>query len=414
MMPGEWDFMKRVGLGLPDFGGQIPMPQMDLSRPESLLQSTRRGLGSRMFPFPEAAQMGANPKQMQDMQRQAMRMMGLGMLANTGQGPGSFGKGLTQGFEMAHGTVGGAMQRAYENAMKARQEQRAIRTEDRQDAREERMLDHQQWLEGHSLEREKVADQRYAEERNYRTEQDKLNNDYRAKLFELQKDRADQGTEARVTDRGLFEKGPDGQWKLVPGTEPTGVAGRPIPQGMANDLKTNATVIGQIDKLLPQLRTPDGKGFDQTASGAFGSRNAMIDMLTPDAISDNVKNTLNPSGTDLRATVTNLNSFIVKERNGAAVTVAEFARQRGFLPTDKDNIETVEKKLSNLRSALASEQQYILDFAESQGYRPPPATVRQPGAGLGQAGGVRKSVGGRNYVQIGGQWYEDDGTAPGQ
>ena len=27
---------------------------------------------------------------------------------------------------------------------------------------------------------------------------------------------------------------------------------------------------------------------------------------------------------------------------------------------------------------------------------------------------IRKSVGGRNYVQINGQWYEDDGTAPSQ
>lgn len=407
MMPGEWDFMKKVGLGLPDFGGQIPMPQMDLSKREGLLTRMNRGLGSKLFPFPEASAMGMNQKQMEDMQRQAMRTMGLGLLANTGQGPGSFGRGLSQGFEMAHGTVGGAMQRAYENAMKARQEQRQAQREDRADSREERMMERDQFLREHSLQREQVQDQRYESERDYRAEQDKVNQEFRQRQLELQASQAGE-KDVRVTDRGMFERDPKtGEWKLVPGTEPSGIAGRPIPQGIAGDLKDNAQVIGMIDQVLPMLKTPEGKG-------ATGTRNAVIDALTPDAISDNVKNFVNPSGTDTRAIITNLNSFVVKQRNGAAVTVAEFARQRGFLPTDKDENPVVEKKLTNLRKALETEQQYILDFVESQGYRPPPAAVRQPGAGLGQTGGIRKSVGGRNYVQIGGQWYEDDGTAPGQ
>lgn len=369
--------------------------------------------------FPVDPNTGMTPDQMKALRTNALMQMGLGMMASSGQGAG-FGESLARGYGLASGNMQGAMQRAYENAMSNRAETRATDREKRLDEQAERAQAHQQWLEEHTLDREKTADERYSTEQDFRLKQA----DQAQKRWEAeQKAQADwrnaqisgltKNPEVRVTDRGMFEKDPKtGEWKLVPGTEPTGVAGRPIPQGMANDLKTNATVIGQIDKVLPQIRTPDG-AIDPKADKAFGARNAVIDMMTPDAISDNVKNMVNSEGTDLRATVTNLNSFIVKERNGAAVTVAEFARQRGFLPTDKDNAEIIEKKLKNLREALASEQQYMLDFAESQGYKPPPAAVR--GSGLGAPPpAIRKSVGGRNYVQVNGKWYEDDGSATGQ
>jgi hypothetical protein len=380
-------------------------------------QRIGQGLGrvsSAMFPVDPST--GLTADQTKQLQTNALMQMGLGMLGSSSQGAG-FGEAAAKGYGLAQGNLQGRMQQNYENAMKNRAETRAADREDRLDAR-------QAWLEDRTLARDDVSDKRYEEESQFRREQAGLGqqrweqeqramSDWRRAQIEG----ATRNPEVRVTDRGMFERDPKtGQWNLIPGTEPTGVSGRPIPQGMANDLKSNAAVIGQIDKLLPQLRTEDGKAFDPTAQEAFGARNAVVDMLTPDGISDNVKNFVDSEGTDLRATVTNLNSVIVKERNGAAVTVAEFARQRGFLPTDKDNVETVEKKLLNLREALASEQQYMLDFAESQGYRPPPAQVRPPGPGLGQPPQpkIRRSIGSRNYVQIDGQWYEDDGTSPGQ
>jgi hypothetical protein len=333
--------------------------------------------------FPVDPNTGMTPDQMKALQTSGMMQMGLGMLGASGRGAG-FGESLARGYGFAQGNVQGAMQQAYENAMKNRAETRA-------GDREKRLDEHQKWLTEHTLEREKTADARYDSDRAYRTEQDKLaqdrwkaEQDAMAKWRDQQLTKAADNPEVRVTDRGMFEKDPKtGKWELVEGTEPTGVAGRPIPQGMAADLTSNATVIGLIDKVLPQIRTPDGK-IDPKADAAFGARNAVIDAMTPDAISDNLKNFADSGGTDLRATITNLNSTVVKDRNGSAVTVAEFARQRGFLPTDKDNAEIIEKKLKNLREALSSEQQYILDFAESQGYKAPPASVRPSGTGLGQ------------------------------
>lgn len=190
--------------------------------------------------------------------------------------------------------------------------------------------------------------------------------DYQRKKSEVTRAPASQDSRYYNTARGLFEVGADGQPKLVPGTDPTGSSGRPLPAGLADDLKGNAQVIGMIDEALPQLSTPAGQK-------ATGARNAVINMLTPDAISDNVKNVVNPDGTELRALVTNLNSFVVKQRNGAAVTVSEFARQRGYLPSDSDPTDVLQTKLTKLKQALQKENVFIGDFAESQGYRRPPA-----------------------------------------
>jgi hypothetical protein len=349
-------------------------------------QRIGQGLGrvsSAMFPVDPST--GLTADQTRQLQTNALMQMGLGMLGSSSQGAG-FGEAAAKGYGLAQGNLQGRLQQNYENSMANRAETRAV-------DREKRLDEQSQWMREHQSQRDTITDARQLADFDYRAEQDrKLLEQRRTEAEAIDQWRKDQlagrtnePPTTRQTDRGLMQWNEQTKtWNLVPGTEPTGVSGRPIPQGMANDLKTNATVIGQIDKLLPQLRTPDGKGFDPKAESAFGARNAVVDMLTPDAISDNVKNMVDSEGTDLRATVTNLNSFIVKERNGAAVTVAEFARQRGFLPTDKDRVTVVETKLKNLREALASEQQYMLDFAESQGYRPPPAQVRAPGGGLGQ------------------------------
>lgn len=160
------------------------------------------------------------------------------------------------------------------------------------------------------------------------------------------------------------------------GVEAPGISGRPMPMGLADDLKANAQVRSLIRGVLPKFETAEGKD-------AVGWRNAAIDMLTPDGISENIKNLFDPDGTDVRSGITNLNSYIVKQRNGAAVTVAEFARQRGYLPSDKDGPEAIVTKLKNLDKALEDENVFIADFAQSQGYRVPPMQNRERGASGG-------------------------------
>lgn len=391
-----WDKLKDQ-MNQQGMGGQ--QQQQTSPAPQNSPPQQRGGLGvmdkisAGLFPVDSRAAEAIGPEALKQQRNQALMRMGLGMMAASNQGAG-LGESLFTGLNSAQNSLDGALQRGYENAREARQEQR-------------------------TLEREKVADQRYDAERQYQIDRDTIE-DKRAEAqmaaqteqrkLQLEQQRQQQEALAqyrkdtlaarqasanddepptRVTDRGMFERQKDGTWKLVEGTEPTGVAGRPIPQGMANDLQTNASVMGQIDKALAQVRPGLGGGYDpeaqisSKASNALGGQNAVISALTPDSLSDNVKNWWDSEGTDLRATITNMNSYIVKERNGAAVTLAEFARQRGYLPTDSDPPETVEKKMLNLRKAVADEQQYIVDFAESQGYKAPPMNFRGGGASGG-------------------------------
>lgn len=339
-------------------------------------------LSQSLFPMDQATTQSVAPDQLQALRSNALMQLGLGMLATSGRG-GNFGESALAGYNQAQTSLQSAMQNAYQNASRNRAEQREV-------------------------EREQRGEARYNNEQSYRIEQDKLAQDrwkteqattaeYRKQQADLERERItslerrtmrERPPDVRQTDRGMMQWDPAKQkWDLVPGTEPTGVSGRPIPQGMANDMKSNASVLSQIDSLLPQLRDQSGN-FTKAAKDAFGAGNAVVNMLTPDAISDNVKNFFDSDGTDLRAIVTNLNSYVVKERNGAAVTVAEFARQRGFLPTDSDSEEIIERKLTNLRKAIGDEQQYMLDFAESQGYRAPPSQI------TGGLGSPRKPKGG--------------------
>src|SRR5690606_35610280 len=127
----------------------------------------------------------------------------------------------------ASGNIQGAMQRAYENAMRNRAELRAERSEQREQDREDRMAEHQKWLTEHTLEREKVADQRYTSEQDFRLKQaDQSQRRWEAEQKAMadwrqaQIEGATRGDQVRVTDRGMFEKNREtGEWELVPGTE---------------------------------------------------------------------------------------------------------------------------------------------------------------------------------------------------
>jgi hypothetical protein len=366
-------------------GGAIPNPRgLGMSRFTTGVHNGLGRLQNALFPTDP----GMDPRQAKAMQNQALLQLGLGMISAKSQGAG-LGQSLAHGFGGAQQTLQGSMQRAFQNAQMKQAQARADNREDRMMQQQELQAQRYDAEQAHRLEREKLADERYTADREHELEREKTaderwkaQHELSLKQFQAQIDGATRSADVRVTDRGLFERDKNGKWNLVPGTEPTGVAGRPIPQGMANDLKANASVMDQIDQLLPQIRDPETKEFSKEAKDAFGAGNAVIGMLTPDAITDNVKNVFDSKeAVNLRALVTNMNSYIVKERNGSAVTVAEFARQRGFLPTDSDSPEVIERKLQQLRDAVSSEQQYMLDFAESQGYKTPPARINRESRG---------------------------------
>jgi hypothetical protein len=379
MMPGEHDWMKRIGLGLPDFGAQVPMPQMDLSKHENLLQSTRRGLGSRLFAMPEAQSMGLNPKQVQDAQRQAMRMMGLGLIGNVGKGPGSLGAGLTQGMDLAQNNVMGAMQRSYENAMRNRVEQRQTQREDRADSREERMMERDQFMREHALQREQVADQRYESEREFQSGQAERSQ----KRWETEFTADQEWRRAQLAAKDDGTKPPTGyRWnssgglEFIPGgpADPSVAANqrtlRPIPSAAAKGIIENRSSIKQIDRALAALeKNPE----------AFGLQNYL-----PDAVTQRLPGEGFAGGTDARAQTADIGSLKIHDRSGAAVTAAEFPRLRPFIPSATDDPSVAKTKLENLKANLELMADEIESFyTPDSGYRPlPPPT----GGGLGNPG----------------------------
>jgi hypothetical protein len=136
------------------------------------LQNGLGKMGQGLFPVDQTAAAGMDPGQIQSLRNNAMMKMGLGMMATANQG-GRFGESLAAGLGQAQQGLSGAMQKGFENATQARQEQR-------------------------QTERDKASDQRFDREMGYRQEKDKAaleerkaeqeaNAQYRKDTIDLQK-----------------------------------------------------------------------------------------------------------------------------------------------------------------------------------------------------------------------------------
>lgn len=95
----------------------------------------------------------------------------------------------------------------------------------------------------------------------------------------------------------------------------------------------------------------------------------------------------------------NISSQILKLRSGATVTVAEFARQRGFLPQRQDNTEAIQNKLRGLWDAVTNEtvgygltQKQLAETANEISQIPEPlARSYRPTTKADQSLGTRRS-----------------------
>lgn len=115
---------------------------------------------------------------------------------------------------------------------------------------------------------------------------------------------------------------------------------RAIPPAVQTKLAGNKTVINQIDAALHMAQNdPDAR----TATGWKG--------YLPDAILQR----MDKGGNDFRAILADLGSRTIHERTGAAMGAKEWARLRGFVPTETDNPSQAITKLIRMRQALADE-----------------------------------------------------------
>jgi hypothetical protein len=335
-------------------------------------QRIGQGLGrvsSAMFPVDPST--GLTADQTRQLQTNALMQMGLGMLGSSSQGAG-FGEAAAKGYGLAQGNLQGRLQQNYENSMANRAETRAVNREERDDARLDSQLARQQWLEDHTLGREKTVDERYDADRQYRMEQDKV---------AQERWRAEQRLrEQAASQRGLaqppagYRYKPDGSMEYIPGgpADPAVATNqrtlRPIPPSAAKGIIENRTSLKQLDRALAAVeKNPD----------AFGAQNYLPDALTQRLGGDPFK-----GGIDARAQIADIGSLKIHDRSGAAVSAAEFPRLQPFIPQATDDAPTVKAKLENLKANIELMQEEVEGFYTPEaGYRP----VTPSGNGLGGA-----------------------------
>jgi hypothetical protein len=363
--------------------------------------------------FPGDPNSGLSPEQQEALRRQAIMRMGLGMMSASNQGAG-FGQALAAGFGQASTDMRGAMQRSYENAMRNRAEVRAERREDRDDARAvrdearaDREQAHQQWLLEHTLKREQVADDRYATDRDYRVEQDKLAQDrWRSEQDAMAKWRSDQIAARTQGDVPAgYRLRQDGNLEAIPGgpADPSGLAARKGAQALRKEFRGLPSV-KEYESVLPIIQA--AKSSPDTPQGDLAMIYAVGKILDPDSVVREGELVLTQ----------NAAPWIQKMIGQARSQLGQGGRLTPEMRAGL--IDMLDQRVAASRQAYDRDFQQYSEYAREASLNPElvvGAMHENTGRGLGQAAPrVTKQIGGRTYVQINGQWYEDDGTAPGQ
>lgn len=145
---------------------------------------------------------------------------------------------------------------------------------------------------------------------------------------------------------------------------------KPLPQAVAKALLENQANLRMAQKALALAsgQTVDDVQGDAQATGWKGF------------LPNQVLNRVDPSGVNTRAAIADLGSMVIHDRSGAAVTAAEFPRLAPFIPTEKDDADTVKKKLG----LFVKNYQAIIDdtksFFEESGYKVPTQVLKSSGA----------------------------------
>ena len=165
---------------------------------------------------------------------------------------------------------------------------------------------------------------------------------------------------------GPMYLGPDGKARPITDESgnpigPKAATERALPSAAAQKLFDNQTNLRRAETALALM---EGKNVgemkgDADATGWKG--------FVPDAVLQR----LDPKGIDARAALADLGSLVIHERSGAAVTAAEFPRLQPFIPTPKDDPETVKKKLRRFAQIYRDVASETSNFYRESGYKVP-------------------------------------------
>ena len=178
----------------------------------------------------------------------------------------------------------------------------------------------------------------------------------------LQKDAA--RTEVKETADGfvLVDKG-TGKVTALAGADgkPLGPKLKDAPAAIQKAMIENGTNIRRAEQALALVQGNDvgeAKG-DKSATGFKGY------------LPNQLLNRVDPEGVDARAAIADLGSLVIHDRSGAAVTAAEFPRLAPFIPSEKDDQATIQKKLKRFvqvyRDEMSATEQA---YGPANGFRP--------------------------------------------
>jgi hypothetical protein len=132
---------------------------------------------------------------------------------------------------------------------------------------------------------------------------------------------------------------------------------RPGPSELDQQLKAERLAVLKAPKPLPaakQKALDDAELFVSHIDRALEEVNANPNALGKKTlIPDLALGTIDPEGVATRAAVAGLSAEKVHQLSGAAVSPAEFARLRPYLPASGDSADTARTKLLNLRKEAA-------------------------------------------------------------
>lgn len=166
----------------------------------------------------------------------------------------------------------------------------------------------------------------------------------------------------------IYALGADG-WESVENTGGLGrdTSDRALPSNIQRMVGVNEGTLRNISALLAMLNSPAAR--DAVGLKAYGNR--IMDSY----------DRWDEKGVPVRAAITNLMSQVLHARSGAAVTVQEFDRLRGFLPQPTDTPTNVISKLRGMVAAVGNETNALRAAAggKEKSYGPAAAGVQPSG-----------------------------------
>jgi hypothetical protein len=361
-------------------------------------QRIGQGLGrvsSAMFPVDPST--GLTADQTRQLQTNALMQMGLGMLGSSSQGAG-FGEAAAKGYGLAQGNLQGRLQQNYENSMANRAETRAT-------DREKRLDEQDQWMRERQGQRDTIMDARQLADFDYRAAQDKATQEQRAAeqsaLTNYRNQQLALEREA-LNRRGLAQPPSGYRYNAQGGLEfiPGGPADPKVGQRTVKPTEGNlvsANYLGRMEAAESLLGdyVPSFTDF-AAANRLYGTEGAGI--LTTAA----ANKVMSDEGQQYYQAAADWVRAKLRKESGAVIAPTEMAQEiRTYFPVPGDSAATIQQKAQARAQA-------------EEGMRSMAGVAVQPDAGKQAPPAIRRSVGGRNYVQIDGQWYEDDGVATGQ